>query len=75
MDKSVSISPNDERIMNEIIDLIGITREQVLEHCVFHKITFAEYRSRIDRAIAARRRDNPDYDPKKKSRWAIDERF
>jgi hypothetical protein len=59
----------DEELRESIKNDIDITDEEIDRHCKFNNISLSEYRNRLDRAIAARKRDNPNYDPKKKPYW------
>ena len=58
---------DDETLLNEILEtmIYERTKEEVLEHCEKCGISLKEYRELQLRALAARRKDNPNYPGKK----------
>ena len=59
----------DEEIRESIKQDIGASDEEIDEFCQFHNWVLSDYRNWLDLALAARRRDNPDY-PNRKYDWS-----
>ena len=55
----------DEEIRESLKNDLGVDDNFIDNFCEFNGMTLEEYRKWADRALAARRRDNPDY-PKRK---------
>lgn len=54
---------DDDKVLDEILKTINYerTKEEILEHCENAGISLKEYRELQLRALAARRKDNPNY--------------
>ena len=59
----------DEEIRAIIKEDFGISDKKIDQFCKLFNLSLSEYLNRLERAVAARKRDNPNYDPKKKPYW------